>query len=548
MVAKAKKKGRKPTQEELDVQQLQIRTHHAIAAMSDLQLRAAEHERRAAAFTRSSKEHEAEVEDLYAYLDTQLLASAVDRYEAERRQRDEARERKAEVRRLEEQLDGERKASEETIEALRAELAAARAELAGLADRKREQMEEELRTLRHQLSDEREKHHRKEHEQQVSFWRERQATHHQMLERIRQAKTNFLDITAEMLDSTVHSTIMENQHLADELAVQSSQIEKLVHHNQELLKERDTVRRELALQRQQEAMEVRRSVARKKLAQSSVEQQASLNEQLRQAQRHAEGQCERILMQEARISKLVCSLEAAQQQVAELAARVDDQEELIDERFREEPLPVPMPHAIEEMIAAERAAVQRKAASAAAAKAAIDGGATAALLPPDEPPSAPSPLARNRAHPQHHPLLSAPSRHSMTAAVCAGGLLGAVLSNHVRNQARGGFAPSPLTSQGPLGGRFPPSKAVSLRPGGENARFELGVLTSPRQAQHPDACPSPSGRCEPLDSPRLGMNSAAVNRSPPHTARQRVVSLTRCLCAVLVRSPAVTPARDAARM
>ena len=33
-----------------------------------------------------------------------------------------------------------------------------------------------------------------------------EALNKQMLERIKQAKTNFLDITGEMLDSTVHRT------------------------------------------------------------------------------------------------------------------------------------------------------------------------------------------------------------------------------------------------------------------------------------------------------------------------------------------------------
>lgn len=62
--------------------------------------------------------------------------------------------------------------------------------------------------------------------------------HDQMLERIKHAKTNFLDITAEMLDSTVHRTILENQRLGDELAIQSTQIEKLVRSNEELFSER----------------------------------------------------------------------------------------------------------------------------------------------------------------------------------------------------------------------------------------------------------------------------------------------------------------------
>lgn len=90
----------------------------------------------------------------------------------------------------------------------------------------------------HHVSQEREQRRLAEHEQQVNFWRQRQSMHDQMLERIKQAKTNFLDITAEMLDSTVHSTILENQRLADELAVQSTQIEKLIRSNEELSSEK----------------------------------------------------------------------------------------------------------------------------------------------------------------------------------------------------------------------------------------------------------------------------------------------------------------------
>ncbi|KAL3925273.1 MAG: hypothetical protein SGPRY_003686, partial [Prymnesium sp.] len=339
-----------------------------------------------ASFSRENKEHVAEVEELYTYLDTQMLTSTRERMESERKYKDEARDRQDDVSRLEQQLDNERVRSEKMVNELRRELQDTQSELESLSSfnlrpflivlsfspgrGKAAQMEEELKSLRKELADSREKHRLEQHEQQVDFWREREAMRMQMLDRIRQgavggqdkAKSNFLDVTAEMLDSSVHRTIMENQHLTDELAVQSAEIEKLVHQNQATacgvhprLGERAAMRRDLELQRQQEATEVRRmkilprtisravyapiqltrSVARKKLAESSVQQQAKLKEQLgqtlcqcacllcaRQAKEQIDSQAQEISQQKERISKLTHSLRDAQQRVRHLTEKL----------------------------------------------------------------------------------------------------------------------------------------------------------------------------------------------------------------------------------
>ena len=222
------KKGKKaapPTQEEIDIQELYIRSQHANAIADELKARAVAYDVEHAGYIKARKEQAEEVDELYTYLDTQMLHSARERYDFERKYRDECKARKEEVAAMQAQLDEQRARSDEKITQLQEELAATQAELEALVEFRgvRPQMEAEMSALRKQLEDEREKRRREEHEQQVNFWRERQAMHEQMLERIRQAKTNFLDITAEMLDSTVHRTIVENQHLLDELAVQSSQ-------------------------------------------------------------------------------------------------------------------------------------------------------------------------------------------------------------------------------------------------------------------------------------------------------------------------------------
>ena len=71
-----------------------------------------------------------------------------------------------------------------------------------------------MKALRQAIQDEKDERRRAEHRLQVDLWRQREALNVQMMERLKQAKTNFLDITAEMLDSTVHRTMLDNHKCA----------------------------------------------------------------------------------------------------------------------------------------------------------------------------------------------------------------------------------------------------------------------------------------------------------------------------------------------
>jgi len=312
------KKVSPPSKEELDIQQLQIRTEHAIATAAELRQRTVV-QQEAAAQARSAIERQTEeVDEIYTYLDTQMLHSARERYDYEMRYRREVKERAAEVSALQQLLEVQAAQAVERDARQQRELELTRAELRELLEFRgvRPKMQAEINGLKEELREEREQRCRAEHEQQVSFWRQRQQMHDQMLERIKQAKTNFLDITAEMLDSTVHRTILENQRLGDELAVQSSQIEKLVHSNEGLLSEKRALRREIELQKEQQLNETRRSVARQRLAQTATDQHTLLSEELSRAQEAFAQQQETIARQQAHISFLSEELAVAERQVA----------------------------------------------------------------------------------------------------------------------------------------------------------------------------------------------------------------------------------------
>lgn len=75
----------------------------------------------------------AEVEELYTYLDTQMLTSTRERMESERKYKDEARDRQDDVSRLEQQLDNERVRSEKMVNELRRELQDTQSELESLS-------------------------------------------------------------------------------------------------------------------------------------------------------------------------------------------------------------------------------------------------------------------------------------------------------------------------------------------------------------------------------------------------------------------------------
>ena len=182
------------------------------------------------------------------------------------------------IKGLQQQLEDKERASALEVAGLKAELEAATDELRALKDFRgvRPQMEAELKQLRQAVIDEKDERRRHEHQLQVDLWRQREALNKQMMERLKQAKTNFLDITAEMLDSTVHRTMLDNQNMSDELGLQSNRIEWLMECNGKLTTERDSLRRELQIQKDAEVSEVKRSLARRKLAATATAQHDSL--------------------------------------------------------------------------------------------------------------------------------------------------------------------------------------------------------------------------------------------------------------------------------
>ena len=231
-------------------------------------------------------------------------------------------------------VDADRAAKAE-ISLLRVELEAKDQELRELHDFRgvRPAMEAELRALRQQIVDEQETRKREEHNLQVDLWRQREALNKQMMERVKQAKTNFLDITSEMLDSTVHRTMLENQNMCDELALMSTRLNSLLHENQKLHAECTSLKRELQLQKETEVAEVKRSLARRKLAATATAQQETLAQELQLARSELAVANERSRAQEAVVSKLNVQLAAAQRKAGALMSRVGQQQQLIERRL-----------------------------------------------------------------------------------------------------------------------------------------------------------------------------------------------------------------------
>ena len=190
-----------------------------------------------------------------------------------------------------------------------------------------------MAALGEELSNERKDRKREEHRMELDLWKQRESLNAQMVTRIQLAKATFLDVTSEMLDSTVHRTMRENQERADELALMTARMHGLVRDNEQLLTERAAMRRELSLQREQEAAEVRRSLARRRLAQTATGQHEALAQELELAQHELSLANQRTALQETTIRKLHAQLKAAQRRVNVLSARTAEQQKLIDSRL-----------------------------------------------------------------------------------------------------------------------------------------------------------------------------------------------------------------------
>jgi len=74
----------------------------------------------------------------------------------------------------------------------------------------------------------------------------------EMLFKLRETKANLLKMTDNQLDTTTKRTIAENEQMSSELAWQSKETEKLIHRNDKLIGENQSLKRELSLSKQTE--------------------------------------------------------------------------------------------------------------------------------------------------------------------------------------------------------------------------------------------------------------------------------------------------------
>jgi hypothetical protein len=205
---KKKKGAPPPTQEELDVEKFRLTADLAVADAEELRRQSARQQQMLQETDETVKVSKEEQDELYEYLDAQMLSTARDRQANEAALHAFQVDSQRAYAQLQQQLQDSERANANEIALLRAELDAKERELTELHEFRgvRPAMELELKSLRQQVLDEQEARRREEHNMQVDLWRQREALNKQMLERIKQAKTNFLDITGEMLDSTVHRT------------------------------------------------------------------------------------------------------------------------------------------------------------------------------------------------------------------------------------------------------------------------------------------------------------------------------------------------------
>ena len=344
-----KKKGNAapPTIEEIDVDRYRLLTNVATRDTERLRTLVGKQHGDLEDALVERREQVVERDDMYQYLDAQMLQTARDRQANENAlrqfQSDAERERSSLLQRLTEQAD----ASARMIEKLQAELAQRTRDLDELRDFRgvRPLMESEIARLKSQLANEREDRKMEEHKLHIDLWRQRDHLNNELTQRVAHAKTNFLSIASEMLDSTVHRTMSDNQHMSDEMALMTSRMESVMRENQALLADRAALRRELHLMRDAEASEIRRSVARRRLAEMATQQHESLDQELQLAQAELSLAEERAKVQDTTIGKLVSQLNAAQRRVTGLTQRTAQQQRLIETRLQlgTEPTTPPIP-------------------------------------------------------------------------------------------------------------------------------------------------------------------------------------------------------------
>ena len=155
--ARAKKGAPPPTQEDLDVERYRLTADLAVADAEELRRVAARQQQQLDDAARADSLAKDEADELYEYLDAQMLSTARDRQTTEQELHSLRLESQREYQELEQQLHETKQTMSTEISQLRAELAVKDKELHELHDFRnvRPAMELELKGLRQQLVDER---------------------------------------------------------------------------------------------------------------------------------------------------------------------------------------------------------------------------------------------------------------------------------------------------------------------------------------------------------------------------------------------------------
>ena len=421
MAPKAKKGGGggrtfRETPTEAHVAALELRAQVAEAAALNCVRRTSRHNALVAE-REALRGREGELEDVYSYVDTQMLHSARERHAYEKKIREAEEERAMAAETAEKEEEEARRAADATAAALREELAQKQAELDALVVFRERQpvLEGELAELRQLVAHQQATQREREHELNVRAWKQREALNEEMLSRIAQAKENFLDLTDSMLDKTAQRTIQRNAMVEEELDVQGGFLRRAIDDNDQLRAKGAALKRELGLLRQQGTAEVRRSVAHRQLAVAAAAQHDALATALDDARAEAEASAARERRARDELAKAHAQLDASRRQCAALASA------LRDARMRHAhaagPEPPPTPPDWQQLSARS---VPRTVATAAA-----EDAAAAPAPPPPRP-------ADGSSAPGDHPAAA----RDRGAGKCGCGAAGGELPGRVRPPRR----------------------------------------------------------------------------------------------------------------
>ena len=168
-----------------------------------------------------------------------------------------------------------------------------------------------------------------------------------------------------MLDSTVHRTLLQNQHMQEDVAVMSQRVEQTVGQNKGLLAQRKALQLELRVQQEMGQQHVQRALASQQLGKTVAEaralgelEAAALKAQLRQA-------TSTLQTRDEEVSALQARLAAADERAAALGRQNRQQAELLQARLvgRSPPPTPPLPD-WDDVFAAARGGTPREPAPA----------------------------------------------------------------------------------------------------------------------------------------------------------------------------------------